>query len=133
MHLIIDGYGGDPAKLAAEEVVKGLLESYPEAIGMTKLAPPQVYRYQGAKPLDWGLSGFVIIAESHISIHTFPARRLLWADIFSCRPFDAERAIEAVKEHFALTEVRTTILERGLEHPSPVAEALAADEGRPGP
>jgi len=32
-----------------------------------------------------GWSGFVIIAESHISIHTFPARRFVSIDVYTCK------------------------------------------------
>jgi len=116
MHLIIDGYEGDVDKLTSEEVVREFLDLCPQAIGMTKIAPPHVCRYMGPEPTDWGISGFVLIAESHISIHTFPARRLLWADIFSCRPFDAPGAIEELRSRFGLASVQTTLLERGLEH-----------------
>ena len=32
-----------------------------------------------------GVTGIVVIAESHISIHTFPARGFLSADVYSCK------------------------------------------------
>jgi S-adenosylmethionine decarboxylase len=124
MHVTIDGYGGDPQVLANEEVVRALLDRYPDEIGMTKIAPPHVQRYEGKKPDDWGISGFVLIAESHISIHTFPKRRFVWVDIFSCKSFDAERAVTEMQRQFALMDVHTRLLERGLEYPHSVPEAL---------
>ena len=124
MHVTIDGYGGDPQTLASEEVVRALLDSYPEEIGMTKIAPPHVCRYGGSKPEDSGISGFVLIAESHISIHTFPKRRSVWVDIFSCKGFDAQRAVTDVQERFRLADVHTRLLSRGLEYPHSVPEAL---------
>jgi S-adenosylmethionine decarboxylase len=124
MHVTIDGYGGDPQRLASEEGVRALLDRYPERIGMTKIAPPQICRYEGQKPKDWGISGFVLIAESHISIHTFPKRRFVWVDIFSCKGFDAECAVADVQAYFGLVDVRTRVLARGLEYPHSVPEAL---------
>jgi S-adenosylmethionine decarboxylase len=124
MHVAIDGYGGDPQRLASEEGVRALLDRYPEEIGMTKIAPPHVCRYEGQKPEDWGISGFVLIAESHISIHTFPKRRFVWVDIFSCKDFDAQRAVADVQAHFGLVDVQTRVLARGLEYPHSVPEAL---------
>ena len=126
MHVIIDGYGGDPQRLADELVLRVLLDEYPGQMGMTKIAPAAVHRYVGAKPEDWGLSGFVVIAESHISVHTFPARGCLWADVFSCKGFDAARAVDGIKEAFHLREVRVQVLPRGLE------ELLAAPQETPG-
>ena len=116
MHLAVDGYGGDPEKLKDVDLVHQFLDEYPDAIGMTKIVPPQVYTYQGQKPGDWGVSGFVLIAESHISIHTFPYRDYVNVDVFSCKPFDNERALKDVKELFLFKEVKTWILERGLEY-----------------
>lgn len=128
MHVIIDGYGGDPEQLADESVVRALLEQYPQEMGMTRIAPPLVVRYRGLRPEDWGVSGFVMIAESHISVHTFPERRLLWADIFSCKGFDAAPLLEGLKERFRLREMRVSILERGLEYPSPIDMEVGVGE-----
>jgi S-adenosylmethionine decarboxylase len=116
MHLVMDGYGADAHKLQDEALVHDLLDKYPAAIGMTKISEPFVYRYTtGAVPEDWGVSGFVLIAESHISVHTFPERGYLNVDIFSCKHFDAEKAIEELKGRFGITSVKTQVLDRGLE------------------
>ena len=119
MHVIIDGYGGDPDQLDDENVVRAVLDQYPDEMGMTKIAPPTVVRYKGSKPEDWGVSGYVMIAESHISIHTFPERRIIWADVFSCKEFDAAPILEDLKQRFRLREMQVNILQRGLE-PAPV-------------
>ena len=131
MHLTIDGFGGNPERLASEELVRALLDGCPERIGMTKIAPPFVQRYVGRKPEDWGVSGFVLIAESHLAIHTFPERGIVWADLFSCKGFDAEEAVRSVSEAFELRATRTHILERGLEFPHAEDEAVpVAEQGR---
>ena len=53
--------------------------------------------YHGPNPNDNGISGFVIIAESHISVHTFPGRDYVNIDIFSCKSFDHEQALADVR------------------------------------
>ncbi len=115
MHLVIDGYGGDIDKMWDEDLVRDFLYRYPESLGMTRITEPNVLRYEAPNSEDSGVSGFVIIAESHISIHTFPRKDYINIDIFSCRPFDHERALEDVKDLFALAEVKTWLLNRGLE------------------
>ena len=115
MHLIVDGYGGDAKKLQDMDQTYKLLDGYPSEIGMTKISPPYVFRYVGTKPEDWGVSGFVLIAESHISIHTFPERGYVNVDIFSCKLFDAQKAVAYIKNHFGLTEAKSAVLKRGLE------------------
>ena len=116
MHLAVDGYGGDLEKMWDEEVVRSFLRDYPSALGMTKLCDPQVLTYHAPKEEDSGISGFVIIAESHISIHTFPNRQYINVDVFSCKSFDDRRALQDVKDYFELHNVRTWVLDRGLEH-----------------
>lgn len=130
MHLTIDGFGGDRELLSSETLVRSLLDRYPGEINMTKIAPPFVYRYVGDKPEDWGVSGFVLIAESHIAIHTFPERGYVWVDVFSCKAFEADSAIDTVSDAFRLSAAKIQKLERGLEYPHSVAEAtpLAMEE-----
>ena len=116
MHLIIDGFGGNPKLLRSEGLIYQILDRYPAEIGMTKIAPPRVYRYMGSKPEDWGISGFVLIAESHISIHTFPERGYVNIDVFSCKGFDSEWVLKDIQLKFELTEVSSYLLERGPEY-----------------
>ncbi len=116
MHLIIDGYSGNAQKMQDVDFIYQLLDAYPSQIGMTKISPPQVSKYIGSKPEDWGVSGFVLIAESHISIHTFPERSYINIDIFSCKEFDAEQTIRDLQQQFGLAEIRSYILSRGLEY-----------------
>jgi S-adenosylmethionine decarboxylase len=118
MHLLIDGSQGDAHKLASESVLYDLLRRVPEAMDMTPISPPYVQHYGGGqKPEDGGLSGFVLIAESHLSFHTFPARGLVWADLFSCKTFEVGPLVDMVSEAFGLGTVNFMRVERGLEEP----------------
>ena len=61
-----------------------------------------------------GISGFVMIAESHISIHAFPDQDYAFMDIFSCKEFDAERAIGYLVDAFEAKNVEKHVLKRGM-------------------
>ena len=115
MHLIIDGYGGNASKMWDVELVRNFLTDYPDNLGMTRITEPNVVEYNGPKHDDAGVSGFVIIAESHISIHTFPRRNYVNIDIFSCKSFDSEKALTDAKHLFDLEDSKTWIIDRGLE------------------
>ena len=115
MHLVIDGYGGEVDKLWDMELVREFLIDYPDQLGMTRITEPNVLEYNGPVAEDVGVSGFVIIAESHISIHTFPKRNFVNVDIFSCKSFDNDRALADVKLLFGLSDTKTWLLDRGLE------------------
>jgi len=112
MHLIIDGYSSDQKILRDEDFLRKWLENYPAEIGMTRISPPYVLRYTGPVLEDWGISGFVFIAESHIGIHTFVERNYVNIDIFSCKDFDSQKAIKDFREEFQLIKLRTCLIDR---------------------
>ena len=113
--MIIDGYGDNLKLMQDEQSLYQLLDSYPAQIGMTKISSPLVFRYVGSRPDDWGISGFVFIAESHISVHTFVERRYVNIDIFSCKDFDAEQVIKDLKDKFQLTRFSSRLINRDLK------------------
>jgi S-adenosylmethionine decarboxylase len=115
MHLIIDGFGDNPKLMQDEQFLYQLLDSYPAQIGMTKISSPLVFRYVGPRPEDWGISGFVFIAESHISIHTFVERRYINIDVFSCKDFNAEQVTNDLKDKFQLTRFSSRLINRDWE------------------
>ncbi len=120
MHLILDGYGCDRQRLEDISLIYNFLSEYPAQIKMTKIMPPYVFRYDAENAQDWGISGFVLIAESHISIHTFPEKNYFSLDIFSCKNFDSEQAISYVSNLFATEKSEIKLLDRGLEFPKDV-------------
>ena len=112
MHLIIDGFGKNRSTLQDEKFIYSLLSTYPAKIGMTKISDPIVFRYSGIKPEDWGISGLVFIAESHISLHTFVERNFINIDVFSCKDFDAQKIIRDLKDQFDLVKLRCCLIRR---------------------
>jgi len=120
VHLMIDGYGCDRVSLEDMSLIYNFLDDYPAAMNMTKIMPPYVFRYHGSVPDDWGISGFVLIAESHISIHTFPEKRYLSLDMFSCKPFDTQRAAVTIKDYFNIQKYEMKVLDRGQEFPNSI-------------
>lgn len=113
-HLTYDGYGGDPDLLDNMQLVFEFLLKLPAILGMNKLTQPYVLRYDGGeKPEDRGVTGFVIIAESHISIHTYPHDGAFFFDAFSCKAFDLEAALKFIRETFKVKEEETELVTRG--------------------
>ena len=120
MHLMLDGYGCDRERLENLSLIYNFLSDYPAKIKMTKIMPPYVFRYDATSPEDWGISGFVLIAESHISIHTFPEKNYLSLDIFSCKEFDSTHSISYVNKLFGVQKSEIKLLDRGLEFPQDI-------------
>lgn len=123
VHLMVDGYGCERVALEDINLIYSFLEESPARMDMTKIMPPYVFRYNGSAPEDWGISGFVLIAESHISIHTFPEKHYLSLDMFSCKPFDTELAIETIRKYFKMQKYEMKVLDRGQEFPNNIEES----------
>ncbi len=118
-HLTIDGYGGDKDALNNQEFVLNCLNDLPNLLGMTQLSKPEVYFAPGNNLKDpGGWSGFVVIQESHISIHTFPARGFVSADVYTCKnEMDTDKIISFFKEKFLLQDIETNLIKRGTRYP----------------
>ncbi len=118
-HLTLDGYRGAPARLGDPEVVRAWLDELPDVLGMDKLIEPcliEVGRRNAKDP--GGITGFVLIAQSHLSIHTFPRRRFVSADIFTCQNHLHHESIRrSLIATFKLGEVETNLIPRGTRYP----------------
>ncbi len=126
-HLIVDGSKCNTQKLGDRILIEQLLNDYPRAIGMTKIGGPYMFEYQAPDPEYSGVSGLVVIAESHIAIHTFPELDYFTMDIFSCRNFDHELAIAYIKEALEVQEMDRVLLQRGLSFHGPHHGAFGSD------
>jgi S-adenosylmethionine decarboxylase len=119
LHLTLDGYQGDPQRLGDAEVVRAWLDELPEALGMNKLIRPCLVEVGVQNEKDpGGITGFVLIAQSHLSVHTFPRRRFVSADIFTCQDhLDHESIRRSLIATFRLGEVESNLIERGTRYP----------------
>jgi S-adenosylmethionine decarboxylase len=118
-HLMIDGYGGSKNKLNNKEYILSLLTSIPKVLEMNVLAPPTVLFAAGNEKKDpGGWSGFVVIQESHISLHTFPERRFISADIYTCKNgLDTEKVLSLIVDGFECSDSETNFVLRGKKYP----------------
>lgn len=92
-----------------------------------------LYDIETSNPLDAGVSGFVVIAQSHISLHAWPEYGEVDIDICCCKEFSQKDAIAFAKEMFQTDDVEMHFVVRDSrslrpETPDPerLANALAA-------
>lgn len=114
MHLLIDGYDCRSHLLSDRDSLLRWLDALPPKIGMSVLMPPAVERIEHprCKPEDEGLSGVVVICESHIAVHTWPRLLEVQADVYSCRPFEAEAVLACFVRDFGIGSYDVELIER---------------------
>jgi S-adenosylmethionine decarboxylase len=115
-HLLIDGYGADSSRISSLEVIYRLLDELPALIGMQKIGPPQLVKFTDEALA--GITGFILIVTSHVSIHTYSLKGCFYMDVFSCKPFDPSIVIASVKKAFDCTDLEVSNNPRGSRFPA---------------
>lgn len=125
-HLMLDGYDASPALLADERALCRLLDRLPAELGMHPIAAPLVVAVGPMNHKDpGGLSGFVMIAESHISFHTFPARRFVSIDVYTCQnDLDVPLVTARLTAAFGIRDADVHVQKRGLRYPAQDLESV---------
>lgn len=114
-HLTLDLYQCNKQKISNKEFIHQILMEMPEFIGMHRISDPQIMEYPGRDgSFDrGGISAFVLLAESHISIHTFPQDEFASVDIFSCKDFDLKKAQYFLMERLEAKKAEKNFIIRG--------------------
>lgn len=107
-HIIAELYGVKEELIAREETVRAIVEEVVEQAGLTKVG--SIYKQFNPH----GVTGVVLIAESHVSIHTWPEYELVNLDIFTCGDTSkVEKAFKLFLERLKPKSYRHYVLDRG--------------------
>lgn len=106
-HLLIDLWGA--AGLDDEDRIEAALRDCVAACGAT-LLNIHVHHFGGGG----GISGVAVLAESHISVHTWPERGYAAIDIFMCGTCNPHAAVPVLKAAFAPDSVQIAEQKRSI-------------------
>jgi len=107
-HTLLELHGCDPALLANRDALRPLLLEAVHASGATVVTDV----FHNFSP--HGVSGVIVIAESHVAIHTWPEHRYAAVDIFSCSPVLDQQAMGvALQKALAATSAKARTFDRG--------------------
>lgn len=106
-HLLIDFWGG--SRLDDIDFVEAALRDAAEAANATVLHI-HVHEFGG----EGGVSGVAVLAESHISVHTWPELDYAAFDIFMCGNCRPEDALSILEDRFSPIRKAVTESKRGL-------------------
>jgi len=108
-HLLVELFDCDPDVIdSLESVNEALIEA-------AKRAQATIVDVVFHEFNPFGISGVVVIAESHLSIHTWPEYRYAAVDIFSCGDaLQPEVAASYLVEQFAAERTSIVEMQRGM-------------------
>jgi S-adenosylmethionine decarboxylase len=95
-HLLADLSGIAPALLTGCDRIEALLRAAAQAAGAHIL-----HSHFHAFGPGLGVTGVVLLAESHISIHTWPEQAFAAVDIFMCGAAQPQRALAVLRHGLA--------------------------------
>ena len=105
-HLIVDVWGAD--QLDDLELMECTMREAVEAAKATLL---HIHLHHFTP--NGGISGVAVLAESHISVHTWPERQFAAFDIFMCGDAKPKLAVKVLQTHFQPGQFQVKELLRG--------------------
>jgi len=108
-HLLLELNDCDPKVLDDQELLREILLSAAREVGATVIGE-SFHRFR-----PYGISGVVIIAESHLCIHTWPEHNYAAVDVFTCgEEFDPEDAASLLIQKLGARTPWLMEMKRGL-------------------
>ena len=106
-HILAELYGVDPKKLEKVRIVKPL---------MRKIISEAKFKSAGEKFHQFkpkGVTGVIVLTESHFCIHTWPEKEMLAADIFTCgKEGNAKDGYKALCKYFKPKKKKMKLIKR---------------------
>jgi len=119
LHVTLDLYNCNPQTLVDRSYLEATFTALPALVEMEQVSPTTIFDITTSIPDDDGMSGFIVIATSHLAFHAWPFFGMMNFDIFSCEPYDADVVKKFLQEKFSPQKIEENRVERGLQAPRP--------------
>ncbi len=127
MHYVVEAAGCDEEILTDARRLEEIFKEAARAAHMT-IKASHFFRFSPR-----GVSGTVIVAESHISIHTWPELGYAAIDVYTCGNSDPEKAVDYILEKIGAKYAHVSELKRGIpEDDGTYTHTIVTWEERPG-
>lgn len=107
-HLLLEFYDCPAALLSDPELIAQVLEAAAIAMKATVVSS----NFHHFSPL--GVSGVVIIQESHLTIHTWPEYGYAAVDVFTCGEIEMEKGVVFLREKLGAERMEKKMIQRGF-------------------
>ena len=109
-HLLVDFFGVKKEKLRdRKQLMRVLCEALKKG-GFRIIRKTGSYQFEGG---GQGVTGFVLLAQSHAAFHSYPEWGYIALDIYSCGGYDPEPIARAMEKHLDPQRVRRIFQKRG--------------------
>ena len=105
---VVEAFGCDAGRLADRATLAALLDRIVNELGLRPVGAGQWHVF----PPPSGVTGMLLLAESHLTVHTFPEHRSLCLNLFCCTPRPAWPFAERLAEAVGADSVTVRHLER---------------------
>jgi S-adenosylmethionine decarboxylase len=105
---VVEAFGCEPSRLADLPKVRAFLETLIAGLNLHPIREPLWHKF----PAPGGITGLVLLAESHLAVHSFPEHGSLTLNLFCCRPRAEWNFRESLEREFGADEVRVRVLDR---------------------
>ncbi|MBI4450895.1 adenosylmethionine decarboxylase [Candidatus Woesearchaeota archaeon] len=106
VHIILDLHDCPASVLEREHTVKDALREAVQKASLNSVGE-MFHQFQ-----PQGVTGVILLTQSHVTIHTWPERNAAYVDIFSCAPDKAAIAAEVITQRLKAARVERRVLER---------------------
>lgn len=105
----VDAFGCDPALLRSKDALAAAFDAIVSDVGLKPLFPATWHVFPG----EGGVTGFLLLSESHLSVHTFPEHGFAAFDLYCCRERDDWPWARHLADRLGAREVTVRRLRRG--------------------
>jgi S-adenosylmethionine decarboxylase len=105
---LVDAAGCDAAALTSVDVLRALFERIIRELDLHPVHAPQFHVF----PTPGGVTGFVMLSESHLACHTYPEHGIATLNLYCCRPRPEWPWSERLAEHLGASSVDVRTIAR---------------------
>jgi len=114
-HLLVDCFECDSQAVTNKALIEDFMVSTVTNANMRIINGPHVFYYSHEEiPKDSGVTGFLVLAESHLSIHTFLRHNFVTLDLYSCKEFPSGLIVQDIIKIFKPKSFKYSLIDRGV-------------------
>jgi S-adenosylmethionine decarboxylase len=107
---LIEAGGCDPARLKSRDALTALFDEIVRDLGLHVVGTPAWHVF----PHPGGITGVYLLAESHLTVHTFPEHGTACLDLFCCRSRPEWDFEAGLSRHLGASVVGVRVVERNF-------------------